>query len=280
VLATVIIPAHNEEFKIGRLLREFGDLRDELDAVVVCNGCTDRTASVVADVAPWAKLIELDRGSKPEALRAGDAAVEGMPRLYLDADVVISGNGVRRLAATLADDGDLVAVAPTPRYDTDAANPIVRSHYRIWSALYTNIDALYGTGAIMVSAAGRARFDQWPDIIADDYYVDGLFAETEKRRLADVEVVVELPRTFRACVSRKARVYQGNREVQAARLRAPKRSAATIGGSLAALLRAQPRLLVHVPAHLLVTLAGRIVGAWRRRRGTARRFYRDPTTRG
>jgi glycosyltransferase involved in cell wall biosynthesis len=275
---SVVIPACNEERSIFRVLDAIGDLADEADAVVVCNGCTDRTAVVVAEVAPWVQLVELDEGSKPAALRAGDAAVRTMPRLYLDADVVVSAESVRRLAVAL-DADHLVAVSPTPRYDFGGASRIVRSHYRIWTALYTNVDAVYGTGAIMLSASGRARFGEWPDVIADDYYVDGLFDPVEKRRLPDVEVVVALPRSFGACVSRKARVHQGKRDVVRAGLGPDGPPLPGRSRSLAGLVRARPALALHVPAHLLVTVTARLVSAWRRWRGTAMMFYRDTSTR-
>jgi glycosyltransferase involved in cell wall biosynthesis len=276
-LIGVVIPAHNEERTIGRLLAALENLRGEAEVVVVCNGCTDTTSAVVTEKAPWVKVVELAEGSKPAALRIGDRTVTAIPRLYLDADVILTAAAVRRLAAALAD-GNLLAVAPTPHYDVDGANLVVRSHYRIWTALYTSIDAVYGTGAIMVSEAGRARFGDWPDVIADDYFIDGLFAADEKRRLPNVEVTVALPRRFVDCVSRKARVHQGKRDI----LREGLRQTGVPGGqrpSLLGLLRDQPSLTVDVPAHVLVTLSGRTLSAWRRWRGTAQTFHRDLTTR-
>ena len=47
-MVSFVIPAHNEEAVIGRCLTALlaGARRDELDIIVVCNGCTDRTAEV------------------------------------------------------------------------------------------------------------------------------------------------------------------------------------------------------------------------------------------
>jgi glycosyltransferase involved in cell wall biosynthesis len=272
------MPAHNEESTVGRSLGALRDLAGDVELVVVCNGCTDDTAAAARQAAPWARVVELSDASKPAALRAGDATMTAMPRLYLDADVVLAADGLRRLA-TVLEEQKLAAVAPTPRYDIAGASAIVRSHYRMWTALNTSVNAIYGTGAMMVSACGRARFGEWPDVIADDYFLDGLFAADEKRRVAEVETLVTLPRHFVACVSRKARVHQGKRDVIDAGFRPAQSGGTAPSSSIVALVRAQPSMAVHVPAHVLVTMSARILSAWRRRRRTAHNFYRDTSSR-
>src|SRR5262245_39062030 len=94
VIAGVVIPAHDEERTIARLLRELGPLEADVQLIVVCNGCRDRTATIAAEAAPWSTVVELAEGSKPAALRAGDARLTTTPRLYLDADVLLSADGV------------------------------------------------------------------------------------------------------------------------------------------------------------------------------------------
>ena len=226
---------------------------------MVCNGCNDDTAAVASAAAPWARIVELDEASKPAALRAGDAALSSPMRLYLDADVVVGGDGVRRLVEILEADG-LAAVAPTPRYEFEGASWIVRSHYRMWTALNTTVNAIYGAGTMLLSAEGRSRFGTWPNVIVDDYFLDGLFAAGEKRRVADVDVTVLLPTRFWACVSRKARVHQGKRDVLAAGLRVHPEDRSGPGTSLLGVIRSRPALVLDVPAHLVVTLAARLVG--------------------
>ena len=46
--ASIVIPAHDEEAVIGRLLDSLAGGLDgaRLDVVVACNGCTDRTAEI------------------------------------------------------------------------------------------------------------------------------------------------------------------------------------------------------------------------------------------
>jgi glycosyltransferase involved in cell wall biosynthesis len=274
----VVMPAHNERSSIARALDSLAPLAGEMDVVVVCNGCSDDTAAVASAAAPWARVIELDEASKPSALRAGDAALSSPMRLYLDADVVVGGDGVRRLVEILEADG-LAAVAPTPRYEFQGASWVVRSHYRMWTALNTTVNAIYGAGTMLLSPEGRSRFGEWPDVIADDYFLDGLFAAEEKRRVAEVEVTVLLPTRLRPCVSRKARVHQGKRDVLAAGLRVYPDDRSGAGTSLLAAVRSRPALMLDVPAHLVVTLAARLLGTRRRRKGTEQMFYRDHTSR-
>jgi glycosyltransferase involved in cell wall biosynthesis len=269
---SAVIPAHNEESTVVRLLSRLKDLDRSVEVVVVCNGCSDGTAERAREIAPWAAIVEIPEASKTAALRRGDEIVATMPRLYLDADVVIEAGGLHQMVETLAH-GPWLAVAPTPRYVFGGAGWPVRSHYRIWASIQATSTALSGTGAILMSAAGRERFSVWPDVIGDDYFANGLFGEDERTRVDGVEVIVELPTHFRDCVSRKARVHQGNRQVEDAGLRSVG-ARGSQGRQLVALVRARPSLMTDVPGHLVVTAASRVLVAWRRLRGTQRQFHR------
>jgi hypothetical protein len=135
-----------------------------------------------------------------------------------------------------------------------------------------------------MSASGRDRFSTWPDVIGDDYFVSGLFDETERTRVHEVEVGVELPARFRDCVSRRARVHEGNRAVEEAGLRRVG-ARGSQGRQLLALVRSQPNLVTDLPAHVVVTGASRLLAIWRRLNGTQHEFHRgrgdrlDPATR-
>lgn len=269
--ASVVVPAHNEERSIGRLMLALAPLRDEVDVVVVCNGCTDQTGDVARRAAPWATVIDLPDPSKPAALNAGDRAVSGFPRLYLDADVVIEATAVERLFEAVR--GGLMAAAASPYYDVSTSSWVVRSHQRFWEQMPANRQGLAGTNAMAVSGAGRARFDDWPNLIGDDYFFDGLFDEAEKARVPDAVVVRPTARGFRDCVSRKARVHQGNVDVRAAGLRDS--HAGGGGAGIRAVVRDSPARLVDLPAHLAVTVAARLVSERRRRRGTSQVWFQD-----
>ena len=209
---------------------------------MVCNGCTDTTAELARRAGPWATVLELEEPSKTAALQAGDEAVQAFPRLYLDGDITIKADGVRRLRQYLLE-AELEGVAPTPRYEMADATPIVRSHYRWWTAMQATSKVLTSSGAIMVRADVRRRFDQWPNVLADDYFLDGVINLDAKGRLDDVTVTVRPPRRFTECVSRRARVWGGNREVSNLRLR-HEGSSRSRSRTIFEMVRARPALLL------------------------------------
>jgi glycosyltransferase involved in cell wall biosynthesis len=209
LLGSVIVPAHNEERVIGRCLDSLllGFDAGELEIVVVCNGCQDRTAEVARAFGPLLEVIELETASKTAALRAGDAAVRAFPRLYLDADVTLSAGAARRLLRALA----LGAIAARPPicYDTDQSSAFVRSYYRARSRMPAVLGSLWGAGVYGLSAAGRARFGEFPDVTADDLWLDWQFAPEEIQVIDSDPVVVTVPRNAGGLMRILRRTYRG-----------------------------------------------------------------------
>ncbi|GAA3593911.1 hypothetical protein GCM10022223_06110 [Kineosporia mesophila] len=272
-MPSIIIPAHQEAESIGGLLTGLEPLAGEIDVVVVCNGCTDNTAEIAGRVAPWARILEIPVGSKPAALNLGDAGTTAFPRLYLDADVVIAAVSVQRLFEALDAVPGLVAVAATPLYDASSSSLTVRSYQRFWEKLPANRRGLAGTNAMAVTRSGRERFGTWPDLIGDDYFLDGLFSDSEKTRVTDAVISRPVSRGFLGCISRKSRVHQGNRDVQTEGLR-PAHAGGGVGGVLT-VLRNSPAAITDLPAYVLVTVSSRVLSWWRRRRGTSDVWFRD-----
>jgi glycosyltransferase involved in cell wall biosynthesis len=150
-LGSVVIPAHNERAVIGACLAPLAPLVADgtVEVVVVCNGCTDDTASVAGAFA-GVRVVELPVGSKPAALRAGDRAVTAPPRIYLDADVVLAPEAARTVLARLdGSDGRTAAVAARPpvRYDAAGSGPLVRRCYRARSRIPAVLGSLWGRGS-------------------------------------------------------------------------------------------------------------------------------------
>ena len=221
-LASVIIPAHNERAVIGRTLLPFASLVDQgvLEVIVACNGCTDDTAAIAAGF-PGVRVLELPEASKVAALNAADAAASVWPRIYVDADIELSRDGVFRLIKALSvasptDDTDTVrplAGRPAFRYETAGASAAVRAYYRARSRIPSANSALWGAGVYALTRRGHDRFDRFPDLTADDLYVDGLFAPTEKSIVDAQAAVVRTPLRFGALLRVLRRGQRGSREL-------------------------------------------------------------------
>ena len=215
-MVSVVIAAHNEAAVIGRCLDALQAGGPALlDVTVVANGCTDDTAAL-ARARSGVRVVELAAASKPAALNAGDAVAVGFPRVYLDADIVLSGADVGRLAAAL--DGTGPALAAVPRRDLVLAGRplLVRAYYAVHRRLPVFRAALFGRGAIALSGPARERFDRFPDIVADDLYLDSLFTAAEKHEVAQVAATVATPLRTRDLVRRLTRVRAGNAALRAA----------------------------------------------------------------
>ncbi|NYG07396.1 glycosyltransferase involved in cell wall biosynthesis [Phycicoccus badiiscoriae] len=210
-MTSVIVAAHNEASVVRRcldtLLSEAAP--GELEVIVVANGCADDTAARA--LRPGIQVIELATAGKAAALNAGDDAATRYPRIYLDADMRVTTADIRALSAVLEGAGCATLAAYPQRTVALEGRPLaVRAFYAINTRLPAFDGGLFGRGLVALSEAGRARFARFPDLIADDLFLDSLFSEHEKRLVADVTVVVEAPRRTSDLVSRLVRVRRGN----------------------------------------------------------------------
>ena len=212
---SVVIAAHNEEAVLDRCLDAL--LRTartgELEIAVVCNGCTDGTAEVARGYGEDICVLETPEASKTAALNLGDPAVSGFPRFYVDADVLLPLDSVRRIAARLAE-GEALAAAPVMSLDLRSSSLAVRAYYRIWAHLPYVREGMIGVGVYALSGAGRRRFGEFPDVIADDGYVRGLFDANERVRVDDAPVRVYAPARLSDLVRIKTRSRLGRYELR------------------------------------------------------------------
>jgi glycosyltransferase involved in cell wall biosynthesis len=284
-VTSVVIAAHNEATVIGRCLDAMlaGTHPSEFDVTVVANGCTDATAQVAAS-RHGVRVLDLPSAGKVAALNAGDRVAIGYPRVYIDADVVISADGLRTLRDTLAATATVGVLAVTTRREVDVSRSpfLVCSYFAINSRLPVFRDALFGRGVIALSAEGRRRFGSFPDIIADDLFLDSLFAPAEKREIDSVSTRVVAPRRTRDLVRRLVRVRRGNagvREVMAA---------ADPGGATASRREARmswlrdvalrhPALLPAATCYAAITITASVLARFPHRSGRA--WGRDDSSR-
>jgi glycosyltransferase involved in cell wall biosynthesis len=216
-MTSVVIAAHNEEAVIGRCLDALlaEPTPEPLDITVVANGCTDATAKVAAQ-RPGVRVLDLPEPGKAAALTAADTVAVGFPRIYLDADIVLPPGALSALVEALHGAGAPLAVVPARALELTGRPLLVRAYYAINSRLPAYHRGLFGRGAIALSAAGRARFDAFPNQVADDLFLDSLFAFQEKRQVDAASSRVATPLRTRDLVRRLARVRAGNAAMRAA----------------------------------------------------------------
>lgn len=185
----VILPASNESALIGDCLRcvlaSDWPYVETVQIVVVANGCHDDTADVArsfddgSSARGWdLTVVELTQGSKIAALNAGDAQTQAPIRVYLDADVTMNDQLLSQLYAALSAQQALYASGAV--HITAPDSWISRAYQRIWAQVPFMARGVPGCGVFAVNAAGRARWDAFPDIISDDTFVRLNFAPEER----------------------------------------------------------------------------------------------------
>jgi glycosyltransferase involved in cell wall biosynthesis len=267
-VGAVLIAAHDEEAVLQSTLHPLEPLIGEgVDVVVAANGCSDRTAEVARAI-PGVRVLELKEASKTAALNAADEVTDAWPRLYLDADIVITPAAVRATLSALREP-DVLAARPPYRYQTQDCAATVRSYYRARSRIPAMSDHLWGAGVYGLSAVGHARFDRFPDLVADDLYIDSLFDRSDIRIVSADPVSVECPRTTRVLLRVLRRVYSGRTEVMARR-RGPR-----VGGLRAVVATAVgPSAAVDAVVYVVLAATAKLLA-----RRPSRTWQRDDTSR-
>lgn len=282
---SIVIAAHNEAAVIGRCLDSLcaGAAPGEFDITVVANGCTDTTA-VIAGERAGVRVLNLPEPGKARALNAADEVAVGFPRIYLDADIFTSAQVARVLGAALQDSTpeEQRALAAVPRREVELTGRpmLVRGYFAISSRLPAFQGGLFGRGMIALSRRGRARFDRFPEMIADDLFLDSQFSDDEKRQVAEVATVVETPLTTKDLVRRLVRVRRGNAALRAAgrsgKVGTPIREADRWSWLRDVVLQ-EPRLAPAGAAYLAITLWAALLARRAPRNGSV--WGRDDSTR-
>lgn len=218
---SIIIPASNEAARIGgcldALLAQQGLADRPVQVVVVPNGCRDDTAAVARARAPgfaargWPlTVVELAEGGKIGALNKGDEQTRAAARLYLDADILCGPGLLEGLVDALDRPGPVYAGArlqvPPP------ASALSRHYARFWQSLPFLTRGVSGAGLFAVNGPGRGRWQRFPAIIADDAFVRGLFAPSE-RVLVNATYSWPISEGFLALTRVRGRQDDGMREL-------------------------------------------------------------------
>ena len=270
-IGSVVIPAYNEEAVIGRCLERLLDgLGEDVEVVVACNGCSDRTAERARAAGPRITVLELPEPGKAAAIRAAEARCPALPRVYLDADSVVSGRAV--LDVVEATRSGAVAARPPLRYDTTACSWPVRRYYRARARVPSLEADLCGAGFYALSREARERFAEYPDVTGDDLFAARIVAADEVTIVQTEPVEVRPARTSRSLLWVLRRVVRGNRELTASHAALAAPTTRTTSGSIFQQLR-RPATVVDaciftafaVTARVLVRLEAPQAGtAWER----------------
>jgi glycosyltransferase involved in cell wall biosynthesis len=277
MLASVVIPAHNESASIARTLTTLrrGTSPGELEVVVVCNGCTDDTAELVRRTDPAAAVVEIADAGKAGAVRVGNEVARTFPRVHLDADIEITGDSVRALVGSLGD--GVHAAGPRREIPRRGCGRAVRAYYRIWERLPNVSTGLFGRGVVALTAEGQRRVSALPSVMSDDLAVSDAFAPHERRVVEEAVAVVRPPRTIGDLLRRRERVVTGNAQAERARLR--RDSSVTRPADLVGVLRRRPTLAPQMVVFLGVTVVARVRGGLAVRRGDFTTWQRDESSR-
>lgn len=267
-LGAVIVPAHNEATVVGRTLEPLATAAASgvIELIVVCNGCTDRTADTARTYA-GVTVLETEVASKVTALNLGDETATLWPRLYLDADTTITMTAVAQVFATLRSDS-VLAARPSSSFDVDGADRIVRSYYRARSRIAWFRTALWGAGAYGLSEVGHRRIGPFPMLTGDDLWVDAQFRPDEKCVVKTEPTAVTVPRDRISLLHMLQRVYRGKSEIVGTR--GPGGTARAVAGSIRG-----PRSAVDAGTYVWITLLARRAAV----RTTNKSWERDDSSR-
>jgi glycosyltransferase involved in cell wall biosynthesis len=267
-MMSVVIAAHNEGKTIGRcldlLLADAG--HGDLEIVVAANGCQDDTTDQTQR--RGVPVVELPYPGKVAALNAAERHVSGFPRVYLDADSQMTFSGLRKLVEPLMDSdarvGGILASAPRRVVDTSERSLVLRLYFRVLELHPAYKDTLFGRGVVALSARGRSRFLAFPDVLADDFFLDSIFSAHEKIVVTDVASVVEAPLTARTLIRRLARVRRGNSQLRSGASPATAARPVEGAGWLLAAARRDPSLAPAAAVYVIVTMIAMARARWGR----------------
>ena len=278
-MTTIVIPAHNENLVIGRLLKQLAPTGPVpgLEIIVVANGCTDNTAEIARSFGQSVRVICLPTASKHFAMLAGDRAATSFPRIYVDADVELRLADVLVLEAELRKPG-VLAAAPTRVLPLDDCPRLVRCYYDIWSRLPQVREGLFARGAVAVNEAGHRRLASLPPLMADDLAASLSFSPAERRIAADAQVIYHPPLRFADLLRRRIRAVTGTTQIERSG-QAPPSTERTRPADLMAVLRDQPAAAPRLAVFAAVTIIARLAARRAIARGDYTTWLRDESSR-
>ena len=277
-MPSVIIPAHDEEAMIERVIRAVLDEGvEDLECVVVANACSDRTAEIARRFEPAVRVLETETPGKCNALNLGERHLTRFPRVFLDGDIVLHEGALKRLIAASGPKRPIIS--PMPAFVLNGATPAIRLFFRAQRFnKYFGGESPNGSGTFVLSEEARSRWDTFPEIISDDGFVQGHFAPEERSVVQDAVADVGQPRDIPSLLRVRARVRRGHAELAERHPELMGNHVARGGSMIRSLL---PRPL-EWPAMLVygyVRIAERLIAGRQLRRDAGLEWGRDQSSR-
>lgn len=278
-MISIIVPAHDEANVIGRCLESMttGAEPGELEILVVCNGCSDDTAEIARSFGDPVQVLESPVPSKNAALNMGNRAATSYPRFFVDADIVLPIDSIRKVADVLRG-GRIHGAAPRIRVDLENRGWPIRAYYDIWTRTpYVN-EGMMGSGVYAISEEGGSRFESFPDIIADDAFARLLFEPHERESVEDAWFLMTPPETLRSLIHINVRRRVGLFEMAEIHPGVTEQEAGVQRGALYRLLL-DPRRWPAMAVYLYAKIACMWIYARKARQGREKEWNRDDTSR-
>ncbi len=276
---SIIIPAYNEGRNIAATIEQLlvdSDLV-EPEIIVVCNGCTDDTVAQLGQFFSAVRCIETEYPSKTNALNLGDQAASFFPRVYLDADIRISLSDIGKLIMPLSQNGKLLAV-PKMVVDTSRSSWWVKSYYDVWCDLPYCRNGTSSGGVYSMSNEGRARFSDFPNIIADDRFTRASFVPEERAYVENSISIVTAPSVLSDLIKIKTRSRMGGYEFEKLFPELLKNEQ-TMYGMAASELIGQLRLWPKIAVYILINIITRIRSRLKMNNLSSTAWERDESSR-
>lgn len=221
----VIVPVRDGTSTLGAMLANLlaqaaavraGGRRD-VAVVVAVNGTRDDSAAIARRQAPafraagvTYRVIETPPG-RASALNHGERELPAGHRVYADQDALLGRGSLAAIAAVL--DSGVVHFAVPRLLVPPMRSPIAGAYYRTLLRMPYVLEAPVSMGVYAVSAAGRARWTEFPAVHSDDKFARLHFRPHERRLVGGATYGVTLPDGAGPIVSARRRYVRGNREL-------------------------------------------------------------------
>lgn len=215
-IPAIIIPAYNERNVIERTLTPIypGIMNGDFSIVLAVNGTTDDTVNFVKQYFPHVICLDIEMGSKTNAINEAEKLAIGFPRVYMDADVVVTHSGINSLIKSLKNSDSPLLVAPKAQMDFSRSSYLVKAFYNAWFKTKFYAAQGFGGGVYGLNKAARNEFDQFPKIIADDGFIREVVSRSQQTVVNECISIVSAPRDIRSLIKIKSRSKLGNMELK------------------------------------------------------------------